>query len=56
MIDGFERGAGVRSVLRGAALAHPGVSEAAAVGVPVDGGADEEVKLCVWAATVSVSI
>ena len=30
-----------------AALAHAGVSEAAAVGVPVDGGSDEEVKLCV---------
>ncbi len=29
-----------------AALAHPGVLEAAAVGVPVDGHLDEEVKLC----------
>ncbi len=29
-----------------AALAHPGVLEAAAVGVPVDGRKDEEVKLC----------
>ncbi len=37
-----------------AALAHPGVFEVAAVGVPadgaaVDGGADEEIKLCVVA-------
>ncbi len=37
-----------------AALAHPGVDEAAAVGVPVDvaldaGSADEEIKLCVVA-------
>lgn len=30
-----------------AALAHPGVFEVAAVAVPVEGGADEEIKLCV---------
>ena len=35
------------AVIEEAALAHAEVSEAAAVGVPVDGGADEEVKLCV---------
>ena len=34
-----------------AALAHPGVVEAAAVGVPVDGRKDEEVKLCAVAAS-----
>lgn len=37
-------------VIETAALAHPSVGEAAAVGVPADDGVEEEIKLCVTVA------